>query len=347
MPPRVPSDLLTREPATPTESDALASGHQLTVRDLPASTTYNPGQGIFNPQDISNVGFYVLFALIGVAFVLASIWFFFWAKNGGFHFKKGDWDDYKSTVLRRKGPDGKTLSNATKSTKLGGGSVVGSDYTDTTASTSQYTDLEKGKVQEKVKKEKRDKQPRHHKRGNRHDADVRAYREEKAARVGGINKAPEGTSYDGSTNPSTSQPAMSEVRGSRYHTPRGDRPRRDFSYHQGSEATFSVASDDVPPPRPKHSTPASQQYKSNRERRSQGYYASRASEGSFVDPIDFGGSKTQSSNASVAQVQNTKAYKHTIPGLTKGPGAPKSGFRRGGGRRDSLSDSDGDETYRS
>lgn len=56
--------------------------------------------------------------------IAASIWFFFHAKNGGFHWQQGDWDDYKSTVMRRKGLDGKTFSNATKSTKLGGGSIV-------------------------------------------------------------------------------------------------------------------------------------------------------------------------------------------------------------------------------
>ena len=60
--------------------------------------------------------------------VLASIWFFFWAKNGGFHFQEGDWSDYKSTVLRRKGPDGRTLSNATKSTKLGGSTIAGTQH---------------------------------------------------------------------------------------------------------------------------------------------------------------------------------------------------------------------------
>jgi len=57
--------------------------------------------------------------------VITGIWFFFWAKNGGFYFKEGDWEDYKSTILRRKGPNGTTLSGATPSTNLGGGSVVG------------------------------------------------------------------------------------------------------------------------------------------------------------------------------------------------------------------------------
>ncbi len=100
--------------------------------------------------------------------MLASIWFFFWAKNGGFVFRQGDWDDYKSTVLRRKGPNGTTLSNATKSTKLGNDSVEG-DY---------------------------DQDEMVHGHSNRRDRDVRAYRHEKPARVGGLNRQPDGTHYD-------------------------------------------------------------------------------------------------------------------------------------------------------
>ena len=73
---------------------------------------------------------------VGVSFVLGAIWFFFWAKNGGFKWRKGDWEEYKSTVLRRKGPNGTTLSNATKSTILGGGSVVGDGYSDKDTATN-------------------------------------------------------------------------------------------------------------------------------------------------------------------------------------------------------------------
>lgn len=86
--------------------------------------------GAVNPSDISMRGVQAAIAIICVGFVLGAIWFFFWAKNGGFQFRKGDWDEYKSTVLRRKGPNGTTLSNATKSTRLGGGSVVGQGYSD-------------------------------------------------------------------------------------------------------------------------------------------------------------------------------------------------------------------------
>ena len=98
-----------------------AQGLHLTKRD-PGPSEY--AAGARPPTDFNNKGFQALFAIIAMGMVLAGLWFFFWAKNGGFHFREGDWEDYKSTVLRRKGPDGKTLSNATKSTRLGGGSVV-------------------------------------------------------------------------------------------------------------------------------------------------------------------------------------------------------------------------------
>ena len=82
-----------------------------------------PSLGALDPHDINNTAIFVVFGLIGAAIVVAGIWFFFWARNGGFHFRENDWDDYKSTVLRRKGPNGTTLSGATESTDLGGGSI--------------------------------------------------------------------------------------------------------------------------------------------------------------------------------------------------------------------------------
>lgn len=79
--------------------------------------------GITSPKAINNNGMFALFGILGAAICVMMIWFFFWAKNGGFYFKKNDWDEYKSTVLRRRGPNGTLLSNATPSTNLGGGSV--------------------------------------------------------------------------------------------------------------------------------------------------------------------------------------------------------------------------------
>ncbi|KXL48723.1 hypothetical protein M433DRAFT_1785 [Acidomyces richmondensis BFW] len=100
----------------------LEASKILTARS--GKSTFIPGQGSKPAASFNNQFFLALFAIIGAVMVLASLWFFFWAKNGGFHFREGDWDEYKSTVLRRKGPDGKTLTNATKSTKLGGGSSI-------------------------------------------------------------------------------------------------------------------------------------------------------------------------------------------------------------------------------
>ncbi|KAI7238007.1 hypothetical protein KC330_g2862 [Hortaea werneckii] len=104
------------------DSSPLTAHKTLTARD--SSSTFKPGAGAKPASEFNNAGFLALFAILGAAMVIASIWFFFWAKNGGFKYQEGDWEDYKSTVLRRKGPDGKTLSNATKSTKLGGGSSI-------------------------------------------------------------------------------------------------------------------------------------------------------------------------------------------------------------------------------
>ncbi|KAI5361831.1 hypothetical protein Slin15195_G054820 [Septoria linicola] len=186
------------------------------------------GVGSSPPQTFNNKGFFALFALLGAAMVIAAIWFFFWAKNGGFQFQEGDWDDYKSTVLRRKGPDGKTLSNATKSTKLGGGrSIAGTqqfqwakqqarsvvsrdekgrkgilakrgwgnshsvtysdDFTDSLASqtvtdgmTEVMTEYDGGSG--------------HHNKRYR-DRDVKQYKKEKPARVGGMNRVADSTAY--------------------------------------------------------------------------------------------------------------------------------------------------------
>ncbi|RSL73825.1 hypothetical protein CEP54_000003 [Fusarium duplospermum] len=201
--------------------------------------TVDPESGSFDPHDISNAGFFFLFALIGVAFVAGGIWFFFWAKNGGFQFKETDWDDYKSTVLRRTGPNGTILSNATRPTNLGGGSV----YKDVADDETHYDGHDDGQTviteatglsgitagasdifareKRRRKQEKRDrervkkgKKPKHRFVGEDgvedEDAErtakkeLRNYRHEKAARVGGINKESEGSQWDGSTNPTES-----------------------------------------------------------------------------------------------------------------------------------------------
>ncbi|KAF1840130.1 uncharacterized protein K460DRAFT_371348 [Cucurbitaria berberidis CBS 394.84] len=158
-------------------------------------------------------GFQVLFALIAVGMTLMALWFFFWAKNGGFKWRgKDDWEDYKSTVMRRKGPDGKTLSNATKSTRLGGGSVVhgGSygaessvgytDETGTSADINEYRDAEEGNGGIRGGDGKKHKKNRRDHTNDYKDPELRNYRHEKAARVGGLNRAADGeyTDYSGS-----------------------------------------------------------------------------------------------------------------------------------------------------
>ncbi|KAI1656672.1 hypothetical protein F4813DRAFT_390379 [Daldinia decipiens] len=203
----------------------------------------DPHKGAVRPQDINNTFVFVLFGLIGAALVCTGIWFFFWAKNGGFYFKEDDWDDYKSTVLRRKGPNGTILSNATATTQLGGGSVykdvddgrteytggltqisgdTGSTLTGITAGASDLSARERRRQKRERKDREREKKKDRRNRdkaGRRVGEDgvlvdeqaeaeakdqLRAYRNEKAARVGGINKESEGSTWDGSTNPESS-----------------------------------------------------------------------------------------------------------------------------------------------
>ncbi|KAI3401040.1 hypothetical protein diail_748 [Diaporthe ilicicola] len=101
----------------------LAARSLLLARDDANNNRPDPEAGIIHPDQFNNKFLFILFGLLGAAFIVVGIWFFFWARNGGFYFKEDDWDDYKSTVLRRKGPNGTTLSGATTETDLGGGSV--------------------------------------------------------------------------------------------------------------------------------------------------------------------------------------------------------------------------------
>ncbi|KAK6425368.1 hypothetical protein LTR95_016280 [Oleoguttula sp. CCFEE 5521] len=225
------ASLHTRNAALDPSSSDLTTTPTIVKR---ATTTvpWIKGAGSKPPQDFNGPGYITLFALLGTAMVVASIWFFFWAKNGGFHFQQHDWDDYKSTVLRRKGPDGKTLSNATKSTRLGGGSVVhGQDYmrAKSVARTVVGKD-EKGRKGILAKRgwgkthsvwggsdeyqteswgtetvsdemtELRSDSPykdRDEGHGKRYrDRDVHHYKREKVARVGGLNRVADGSHYD-------------------------------------------------------------------------------------------------------------------------------------------------------
>jgi nitrogen fixation-related uncharacterized protein len=209
----------------------------------------NPASGVIDPHSINNTVFFILFGLIGSALVIVGIWFFFWAKNGGFYFKEDDWDDYKTTVLRRRGPNGTILSNATPSTNLGGGSIYKdvddgkTTITDSTglsgitAGVSNIGAREKRKLkrEKKLKEKEQERRDRRKEKSKRHvgedgalvdeDAEreakeqLRNYRHERPARVGGINKESEASTWDGSTNPPESMAATSDLLSNRQSTP--------------------------------------------------------------------------------------------------------------------------------
>jgi hypothetical protein len=246
----------------------------------------DPSAGVTNPNDINNTFIFVLFGLIGVAFVLTGIWFFFWAKNGGFYFKENDWEDYKSTVLRRRGPNGTLLSGATESTNLGGGSVYKdvddgrTEYTggltemtgvthDTSDTVSTLTGITAGasdiagrerrrRAREKKEREHEKKKDRKNRERSRRkvgedgvlvdeeaEADakrnLRAYRHERPARVGGLNKEFEGSEWDGSTNPEMSTTGSELLLSNRQSTPTStptkDKERERDHYEKGYESS--------------------------------------------------------------------------------------------------------------
>ena len=345
----------------------LEAGIYLATRDAAApSPIYDPGSGTFDPRTINNKGIFALFALIGVAFVLASIWFFFWAKNGGFRWRKGDWDDYKSTVLRRKGPNGTTLSGATKTTELGGGSIVADaekDYEDEEVYWEKANKNEgKGKAAGRNKK-----QPRGSKNNN--DDDMRAYRHEKSARVGGLNREADGAYHHDfaySTDPSEmsernyrhisstfnkstskSAAAASKPKASTPQTPQKKSKKEFYNHSPSSTSSHRPLRADNSP----HSTPTRSRQSSPRKYNGNRWEGSMPGSYNYTEPLDF--ESRYSANASEAgqteDSRGTKAYFHPIPGLGAGGGSAGhgyagAGFRRGGGRgrRDSLSDSEGE-----
>jgi hypothetical protein len=300
-----------------------ASGHSpLTIR---AQSTMNPAAGSIPPEALNMKGIQVLFALIGASFAIGGIWFFFWAKNGGFQWRKGDWEEYKSTVLRRKGPNGTTLSNATKSTKLGGGSVVGEGYSDGTISEkmsdlSSETPVLSGKRNAKKQngesaKEKKIREQREAEWEGGADEDVRAYRHERPARVGGINRDSDAQFYG--TDYTETDPSVAQYT-SRSH-------RQSSSRHASPEKR----------PADLHESPYRQHTPSLQSGSRPSRYHS-PSKGAAIRSVP--GSYTESSDLDT-QSQNTKSYHHPIPGLGSqvgGAARTGGGFRRG--RSDSLDD---------
>ncbi|KAL1964451.1 hypothetical protein VTN77DRAFT_7009 [Rasamsonia byssochlamydoides] len=356
----------------------------LTARS--ASTPLQLGKGSIPPNDINMAGLMALFAIIGASFVLGAIWFFFWAKNGGFVWRKGDWEEYKSTVLRRKGPDGRTLSNATKSTKLGGGSIVGysdtgftvTDATETVDETGTTVTEEKPRRKNRLTEAAKQKLLRRRKEEkweSEANEAVRAYRNEKPARVGGINREPEGTYYGSeytTSNPPTSynESEVSDERG-HGHGHGHQRSVSGFSFTEGSEDILSQATEEHrlrghssrrDHSRREHSSRREQSsrresrrdHSSRREQHrqhSRGHRSSRQSSsrrrdhrtsipGGYTEPLDFSSRGTNSeyqySTVEMDDGTGTKTYHHPLPALSMG-------YRREGGRnrrRDSLSDSD-------
>lgn len=329
---------------------------------------FHPGQGAINPNSINMKALMVLFALIGAGFALAGIWFFFWAKNGGFVWKKNDWEEYKSTVLRRKGPDGRTLSNATKSTKLGGGSIVGfsdegmtiTDMTETATTFSEKRPRRKRNLRELLLRRQREEEWE-----GAEDEDVRRYRDEKPARVGGINSEPEGTYYG--TEYTTSNPPTSynesEVQSQSYHSEgRRNRTVSEWSFKAGSEDVLSRATDErqlIRGTEHSHSRRGSRResrhgHESRRHHRQSRHSHSRhssprkrdrSSVGNYTEPLDFSSraSNTDYQYSSISTElddgKGTKTYHHPIPELTRGYRREYNGRRS---RRDSLSESDSD-----
>ncbi|CAG8977370.1 hypothetical protein HYALB_00009071 [Hymenoscyphus albidus] len=215
----------------------------------------HPDSGVVPFDSIPNKAVFAIFGLIGAAFVVTGIWFFFWAKNGGFVFHENDWDDYKSTVLRRKGPNGTTISGATESTDLGGGSIVhgekkksrwgrskkGSnrykDYDEENSEMTSTVGSDMSDLKRQIKKDRKKARKESRLRGGDLGSEMteqtemleaeeggdsvmdamRAYRHEKPARVGGLNKESDASAWDGSTNDNST--AASELLSNRERTP--------------------------------------------------------------------------------------------------------------------------------
>ncbi|KAL9058008.1 MAG: hypothetical protein Q9162_002000 [Coniocarpon cinnabarinum] len=199
LPPYPQSELNLRQPVVADDWPLQPSG-TIQPRDTtqipnpakPVNPSFDPMAGARTPESFNNKGYFALFAILGAVMVVAAIWFFFWADNGGFKWKKNDWDEYKSTVLRRKDKYGNTLSNATPRTDLGHKSVAGTfDNEKRDLEMGETTD---GRSHRHHRRRKHSQRPRHEREPS--DEDLRAYQHEKSAKVGGINRQADGSHYD-------------------------------------------------------------------------------------------------------------------------------------------------------
>jgi hypothetical protein len=190
-----------------------------------------PCAGCLDPSKVNNKIYFSLFALIFAAIVVGSIWFFFHAKHGGFHWQQGDFEDWKSTVMRKKDANGNTIYSARsvvsrprKSDRIAAKSVVGFDekgrkgimavrgfggthsvyYSD---GFTQYSGGDRSDAMTSISRNGEKRQPKPKIRGGYteaptdhsrryRDRDLRDYKHEKPARVGGMNRSADGTQYD-------------------------------------------------------------------------------------------------------------------------------------------------------
>jgi len=369
--------------ADPAAFGPLAAHAVLLARDSKPAPAADPHRGVTAPQDINNNAIFALFGLIGVVFVGVGIWFFFWAKNGGFFFRNTDWDDYKSTVLRRKGPNGTILSGATPSTQLGGGSVykdvddgstedattVVSGATGITGITGGVSDFsgrekrrQKREAKERDKERKREERAREKltKKSRKVNAEgvlvdeeaeaeakthLRNYRHERPARVGGLNKQSEASTWDGSTQPShstaTESSVTSELMSGRQHTPTSTPTK---SGAGGIRKVYSTA--DRTADRESERIRAEARRLQERGRAAAGrrdfsYQRAPSSRDGGAASSRGGDAETRIpgswTESEVGSEVGTKSYRHVIPGLSSAPTAASEAtdfaYREDGRRR--------------
>ena len=205
-------------------------------------------------------------------------------------------------------------------------------------------------------------------RGNRNndDNDVRAYRHEKPARVGGLNRESDAVGRtDFAYSDVSSQPEMSSAFVP-INTPR--KPKRAQQQQQqpttpsplknNKKSPFyatpgsNTSTDSHRPLRPNAATPGSAGSTPTRSRNPSPRKRESVPGSFYTEPMDFETRYSQSDAGVSEDSRGTKAYFHPIPGLGsvnghggRGGGGGGGGFRRGRGRRDSLSDSEGETAY--
>ena len=285
-----------------------------------------PCAGCLDPSKVNNKVYFSLFALIFAAIVVGSIWFFFHAKNGGFHWQEGDFEDWKSTVLRKKDANGNTIYSArsvvskpSKGDRLAAKSVIGFDekgrkgimairgfggshsvyYSD---GFTQYSGDRSDVMTSVSRNEKRTPKIRggyveaptttDHSRRYR-DRDLRDYKHEKPARVGGMNRSADGTQYDYSdrsetlteiTDTSSAAPILSSserkrqkaekraaedaARMERKWRKEAERAAAALAKEQASSAAIPSASKKTPPPSKPQTPKSAKREQSSRSRSS-------------------------------------------------------------------------------